>query len=280
MDGQMSDEPQLTEREVRQIVRLLGGVADMNAPRPARRQVLLNGLAGIIRADAWAWIISRASDHNDNPAIAFYQHAGYTDAEVTQHARIMQDRYNPTVEYAALNALRLTHRRFTRRWDELVTPERWYAPRNREILEALGFEHVIYCVRVLDDAGVCSGITFKRRWGRPNFSPLELRIAHIVTGEIDWIHEDGNLSEVTSLIKGLSPAQRTVLLLLMEGHDKPEIARMLNRSVNAVKDHVKKIYAASEVHNIGGLFRRYLIGDGMGVPLYGGSARPRGAGHA
>ncbi len=261
----MDDETLIPESEVRKIVRLVGGVADMEGSRPEKRRALMTGLAGMIDADAWAWIISRAADNHDNPAVAYFQHGGYTDEQVARYVRIMQDRDNTPIEYQALNRLRFTSQRFTRRWDQLVTPEEWYGPRNRQILDALGFEHVMYCVKVLDDNGLFSGITLKRRTGRPNFTPLEQRIAHIVTGEVDWLHGDENLHGVARQVHPLPPSQRTVLMLLMEGNNKPKIAEKLGCSYNTVKDHVKAIYAHFNVHNMAELFHHFRSGDGLDV---------------
>jgi DNA-binding CsgD family transcriptional regulator len=259
----MDKELVIPESEVRKVVRLVGAVADMDGSRSAKRRALMTGLSDMINADAWAWIINRAADDHNNPAVAYFQHGGYSDERIVQYARIMQDRENTPVEYKVLNQLRLTNTRFTRRWDQLVTPEEWYGPRNRPILDALGFEHVLYCVKVLDDSGLFSGITLKRRAGRPNFTPLEQRIAHIVTGEIDWLHGDENLNSVTREVSPLPPSQRTVLMLLMEGKNKPTIALELGCSYNTVKDHVKAIYAHFKVHSTAELFHHFQAGDGL-----------------
>ncbi len=259
----MDEETLIPESEVRNIVRLVGRIADMEGSRPAKRRALMNGLAEMIGADAWAWIISRAADDHNNPAIAYFQHGGYTEEQVARYVQIMQDRENTPVEYHALNQLRFTSKRFTRRWDQLVTPEEWYGPSNTQILDALGFEHVMYCVNVLDDSGLFSGITLKRRTGRPNFTPLQQRIAHIVTGEIGWLHRDENLSGVTREVHPLPPSQRSVLMLLMEGNNKPKIAQKLGCSYNTVKEHVKAIYTHFNVHSTAELFHHFRAGDGL-----------------
>lgn len=261
----MEPEMLIPEAQVRQMVRLVGEVADVRATRSAKRRILMTGLADMVGADAWGWIISRAADDNNNPAVAAFQHGGLSEEQIGRYAQLMQDRQNPPVEYAALNLLRRTKRRFTRRWDQLVTTAEWYGPRNRHLLKVLGFEHVMYSVRVLDDNGFFSGITLKRKVGRENFSPLEQRIAHIVTGEIAWLHYDESLGEVTRQVRPLPPSQRTVLMLLMEGHNKPKIAATLGCSYNTVKDHVKGIYAHFNVHSTPELFRRFMAGDGHDI---------------
>lgn len=261
----MKTDTLIPETEVRKIVRLLANVADIPAGRPAKRRALMMGLADMVDADAWGWIISRAASDNDNPAVAQFLHGGMSDEQIGKYVRFMQDRRNTPVEYAALNRLRASEQRFTRRWDQLVSAEEWYGPRNRHMLEEFGFEHVMYSVRVLDDDGFFSGITLKRKAGRTNFTALEQRIVHVVTSEIDWLHYEETLEVVSERVRPLPPSQRTVLMLLLEGHRKPQIADELGCSYNTVKDHVKAIYSHFKVHSTAQLFRRFMAGDGRDV---------------
>lgn len=258
----MEQEILIPEPAVRDIVRLIGRVADMTATRAAKRRALMTGLAKMVDADAWAWMISRAADNNNNPAIAHFQHDGYNDEQLGMYIRLMQDRQNTPVEFSALNQLRRHKRRFTRRWDQLVTAKEWYGPGNRPLLDVVGFEHVMYSVQVLDDDGLFSGISLKRKVGRNNFTALEQRIAHIVTGEIEWLHYDENLDGITRKVRPLPPSRRTVLTLLMEGYSKPQIAAKLGCGYNTIKEHVKAIYAHFNVHSHAELFHRFMAGDG------------------
>jgi ATP/maltotriose-dependent transcriptional regulator MalT len=255
----------IPEQDVRKIVRLLGKVAATRGPAAEQRRTLMNGLAEMIDADAWSWIVSRAADHNDNPAIASFMHAGLTEQQVAAYVRIMQDRKNTPVEYKSLNRLRLTKKRFTRTWDQLVTRKEWYSPRNKQVLDALGFEHLLYSVKILDDDGLFSGICLKRRLGRPNFAPMQRRIAHIVTGEVDWLHEDDKLGEVTLQVRPLPPSHRVVLTLLIEGQSLRQIADKLGRGYYTIKDHTKAIYQHFNVKSRPELFRHFMAGDGQDV---------------
>ena len=100
--------------------------------------------------------------------------------------------------------------------------------------------------------------------GRERFGhrlELEQRIAHIVTGEVDWLHYEESLAGVTERIRPMTPRQRTVLMLLMEGLSKKEIAARLDCSENTVKDHVKAIYRHFGVHSTPALFHYFMAGD-------------------
>jgi DNA-binding CsgD family transcriptional regulator len=262
----MSDSDEVIhEHDVRSMVRLIGNVAQLNGSISRKKRALMNGLGALVEADAWSWIVSRASTRNDNAAVASFMYEGLSEEQFTQYVRIMQDRTNTPVEYKALNDLRLTHKRFTRSWDQLVTPEQWYGPANRSILDAVGFEHVVYSVQVLDNDGLFSGIALKRRLGRENFSPRQRRMVHVVTGEVSWLHHDDKLASVSHKIRPLPPRLRMVLTLLVDGNSVPQIAKRLNRSPHTIHDYTKEIYQHFAVKTRAGLLRHFISGDGNDV---------------
>ena len=153
----MSEDQLIPEADTVAMLSLLSEVAGINGPMQAKRRVLMDGVAALVDADAWSWIISRAEDGHNAPSIGAFICGGMDDAQVARFAQIMQDRNYLPVEYAALNKLRRTHTHFTRGWDELVTPEEWYGPGNRHVIDGIGFEHILYSVRVLDEDGYFSG---------------------------------------------------------------------------------------------------------------------------
>lgn len=255
-------EPVLPESEVRNIVRLLGRVAGLKGTMQLKRRELMTGLAVLVEADAWSWITARAEKWNDNPAVASFLHGGTDERQLSASMQALQDRRNTPVEYKALNELRLTHKSFTRTWDQLVTAEQWNSPQNREFLDRAGYDHILYCVKVLDEDGLFSGIALKRGKGRPNFTPLQRRVAHVVSSEVDWLHQPESLDAVTLKVRPLSPRRRVVLGHLIEGHSLPDIAERLECSYHTVKDHVKAIYGHFGVHSKEELFRNFMRGDG------------------
>ncbi len=261
----MGQDGLIAESDVRQIVRLLGEVAQINGLIAVKKRALMEGLSHLVEADAWSWIISRAETENHNPAVGSYLYGGITDQEFGLYARMMQDRKNVPVEYAALNSLRLTHKRFTRSWDQLVKPDEWYGPRNERLIRDLGFEHIMYSVWVLDDDGMFSGICLKHRAGRPKFTPRQRRIVHIVTGEVDWLHYDENLARVTREVRPLAPHLRTVLTLLIDGKSVKEIAGQLALSHHTVAGYTKDIHRHFHVSTRSELLRHFMAGDGADV---------------
>jgi hypothetical protein len=182
--------------------------------------------------------------------------------QLARLAQIMQDRDYLPVEYAALNQLRRTQSHFTKGWDELVTSEQWYGPANQRIIDALGFEHVLYSVRMLDQDGYFSGISLKRKKGRTNFTLRERRITHLITGIVSWLHWDPNLAQVTKEVRPLPPHLRTMLLLLVDPRiPVTTISRRLGIKMDTAKEYAQNLYRHFKVKNRNELLARFLIGE-------------------
>ncbi|MGD1278042.1 MAG: LuxR C-terminal-related transcriptional regulator [Tepidisphaeraceae bacterium] len=252
----------IEESDARAMVRLVGDIAALRAPMPGKKRALMAGLCKLVDADAWAWIVSRAADEHSNPAVAAFLYDGLTPRQFTAYVSLMQDRAHPPVEYHALNELRRKLGRFTRSWDQLVSPEQWYGPLNQRLIHELGFEHVLYSVRILDDDGLFSGIALMRRLGRTNFNPRQRRIVHIVLGEVDWLHFDLQFSNQTREVRRLSPRLRMVLTLLVDGKSVKQAAHSLSLSDHTVNDYAKDLYRHFNIHTRAELLRHFMVGDG------------------
>jgi|HubBroStandDraft_1064217.scaffolds.fasta_scaffold175010_2 hypothetical protein len=258
----MSDDQLIPKSDAEAMLRLLSEVAEIQGPMPAKRYALMQGLVSLTHADAWGWIIARAVDEHHAPAVGCFLCGGMDDALIARYAQVMEDRSHPPVEYAALNQLRRTHNHFTKGWDELVTPERWYGPDNRHVIDGLGFEHVLYSVRVLDNDGYFSGISLKRKKGHPNFNLRERQITHMITGIVDWLHWDPKLATVTKEIQPLPPHLRTMLILLVDPrHPVVGIATQLGIKHSTAKEYAQNLYRHFAVKNRNELLGRFLIGD-------------------
>jgi len=264
----MSKDPLIPQSDVVAMLKLLSDVVALEGPMSLKRRAFMDALTELIDGDAWSWIISRASESDNSPAVGAFLCGGMDDAQMARYAQIMQDRNYLPVEYAALNKLRHKHRHFTRGWDELVTPEQWYGPANRHVMDGLGFEHVLYSVRVLDEDGYFSGVAIKRKKGRPNFSMRERRITHLVTGIATWLHWDPNLATVTKEIRPLPAHLRTTLMLLIDPRISViAIATRLGIKTNTAKEYAQNLYKHFAVKNRNQLLARFLIGDEKLPPL-------------
>jgi DNA-binding CsgD family transcriptional regulator len=112
------------------------------------------------------------------------------------------------------------------------------------------------------DGRCASGIGLYRAAGREPFSPRESRIAHIVLTEVPWLHEQGWPEDRGVTVPTLSPRQRLVLNLLIDGCDRKTIADRLRISPHTANDYVKAVYRHFGVNTQAALMRRFHHGDG------------------
>jgi hypothetical protein len=261
----MAEDQLIGESDTTAMLRLLSEVAAIDGPMPSKRLALMDGLSKLVGADAWGWIISRAEETSDLPAVGAFLCGGMDDAQIARYAQIMQDRNYTPVEYAALNKLRRTQSHFTKGWEELVTPEQWYGPANRHVIDGLGFEHVMYSVRVLDEDGYFSGISLKRKKGRRNFDLREKRITHLMTGIVTWLHWDPKLAVVTKEVRPLPPHLRTTLILLVDPRIALQvIAERLGIKESTAKEYAQNLYRHFRVKNRNELLGRFFIDGNSG----------------
>jgi hypothetical protein len=101
--AEFSSDSLIPESDARMIVRLVADVARLNGPIHARKQHLMAALCGLVDADAWAWILSRAESTRDNPTVVEFLHGGMTEREFAAYVALMQNPLQTPVEYAALN---------------------------------------------------------------------------------------------------------------------------------------------------------------------------------
>jgi DNA-binding CsgD family transcriptional regulator len=114
------------------------------------------------------------------------------------------------------------------------------------------------------NAGSLSGVGLYRRRGCTQFDARALRIAHIVLTEVPWLHESGwpkNHLEEKELPR-LSRRERTVMLSLIHGAGRVEIADGLKISEHTLNDYIKRIYRHVGVSSRAQLVRRFTEGDG------------------
>lgn len=261
-----ADADRLTDEEVRRIVRLLGKVAVLDGDCAAKKRTLMKGLCEIVEADGWLWTITRLDLSRDAPMSLGILHGGLTDEQVAGWIQMNHDPAHPPPEHRPLGKEVRRGRHFTRSRDQLVDDAIWYNhPAVIQHRLKRGIDHSMHSIYPLDESGLFSGIGLYRFRGRPPFSSRQRRIAHIVLSEVDWLHGAELPKEGGRSVSNLTPRQRVVLVLILEGRERDEIARMLHISRHTVHDHTKAIYRHFRVSSQVQLIRRFKTGDGGDV---------------
>lgn len=257
---------ELSNQDVRAMVRLLSKVAILDGELAVKKRALMVGLAELTGADGWLWTVTRLDMVRDAPMSLGMMHGGLTDEQVAGWIEMSHDLTHPPPEHEPLaRALaRSGHRHFTRTRQQIVSDEDWYRhPVVRQYRLERGIDHFLYSIFPLETPGVFSGVGLYRKVGREEFSARQRRIAHVVLGEVEWLHYAELPVDRGDGVPALTPRQRMVLVLLLEGRTRDEIARLLNISPHTSHDHIKAIYRHFTVSSQLALICRFKTGNGL-----------------
>jgi DNA-binding CsgD family transcriptional regulator len=256
----------IEESDVRSVVRLLGRIAGMNASQVERKRHLMDGLCRLVGADAWLWSVTRVLHEQSRPVSVGLLHGGLDDRQIAGWLEASQSDCPPP-EDAPLSAETLRGVHFTRTRQQLVPDGAWYAhPAVQVHRLRLGLDHFLYSIYPVPQVKVWSCIGMFRVKGRQAFSDRDRRLAHIVTSEITWLHRAGIPEDHGVTVPQLAPRRRAVLIMLLDGLGRKDIARLLRISPHTAKEHMDGVYAHFGVSSQVELICRFKRGDGGDMP--------------
>ncbi|WP_271583770.1 helix-turn-helix transcriptional regulator [Bradyrhizobium sp. CCBAU 45389] len=141
---------------------------------------------------------------------------------------------------------------------EALPPE-WFAGEHyrRHYLD-VGFADSI-SVRIALNADVRIRLFVFRDGQSPRFTPQDAQRLGFAMRALRWFHREQLLSHGLLIANApLTPAERKVLLALLDGHTEKHIAQKLDQSPNTTHFHVKAIYAKFGVSNRSALAALWL----------------------
>lgn len=135
---------------------------------------------------------------------------------------------------------------------------KWTAlPFRRLVLKPVGFENWLIGVRYVDRDTWCC-LSMHRRFGRPDFSPRDVVLTKIALGGIGWLSAQPSEAVPDQAFAELTRRQRMVMLCLLDGLPRKEIASRLGITQHTVNDHVKAIFDRFQVSSISELASYFL----------------------
>lgn len=258
----MVDDSAISEPDVRAVVRLLGKIAIMPGDHALKKRRLMDDLSKLVNADGWLWSTSHVLQDQSQPVSMGLIHGGLTDRQITGWLEASQSNCPPP-EDAPLAAETLRGKHFTRTRQQVVPDSLWYShPAVQQHRLAVGIDHFLYSIYPVTDLNVWSCIGFYRQVGREAFSDRDRRLIHIITSEIDWLHRAGIPTEEGVKVPQLPPRRRAVLIMLLDGRTRKDVARLLQISPHTVKEHIDCIYRHFNVSSQIELIQRFTKGDG------------------
>jgi DNA-binding CsgD family transcriptional regulator len=245
---------------VASVVQLLGDVAGMTEDLPLRKQALMQGLARLVDADGWLWSATQVISEQERPVSVGVLYDGLTEQQFNGWLEASQIPRDQPPEDKPLTVLLSTGEHFTRCRHQIVPDHIWYNhPTVKQFRLALGIDHFVYSIYPLGP-NQCSAIGFFRHVGREPFSDLERCICHVVVANVRWLHEASFPDHHGEGCVMLSPRQRTVLIHLLDGRTRDDIARLLDISPDTVKSHIRAVYRHFDVGSQVQLMRWFHTG--------------------
>ncbi len=251
----------LSDTDVRAMVRLVGEVAALDGDHAAKKRFLMDGLCGLIRAEAWVWTLTCQMAPNTVPTYVGFTRGGFSDERFARYLKALEhpDLARLTAPLARELQTHRTH--LTRLLEQIDTTGGFATSGVYPLWKDADLGSVIASYRPLDDQCL-SAIGIYRKNDDVSFTERESKMAHVILSEVPWLHETGWPEDRGVTVPRLYPQQRIVLNLLLQGGDRKSIASQLGISPNTVSGYVKEIYQHFKVNSQPELMRKFFNGDG------------------
>ena len=263
--------PELSEADVRSMIRLVADVAASRGGVTEKRRVLMDGLIRLVDAHRWLWTLSNKAEvkPGKRPLFTVLSHGGFEEG---QYPRLLKAIDSPDSWGIFTHMTREVKQRnhnltWTRR--QMDVDGHFTRKHVRELWHQAGVGELMISAHPLR-TGELGGIGIYRNVGSPDFDLRHAKMVHIVLAEVPWLHEAAwQVEEQPTILPKLSPRRRTVLNLVLEGHARKEMAAQLGISIHTLDGYVKDIFRHFAVHSQAELIARFRAGDGGKTPESG-----------
>ncbi|QDU71811.1 helix-turn-helix transcriptional regulator [Mucisphaera calidilacus] len=253
----------LTEQDLRNVIKLLLNVMQTEGSTSIKKRALMQGLAELVDADSWIWTISRDVHEGGTPVSVWMIHGGLSESQISALLQYTQDTTVERPEDDVVFKLQKSGEHFTRRRQQMMPDEAFKnASGMKRYGKQINIDQYVFSIYPLDEPDMISAVGMHRRNGRPPFSEREARLIHIVCSEIRWLHYSDIPANKARESLDLTPRQRTVFMMILQGTSPRDIAGQLEISIHTVNDHIKAIYRHFHVASRNELIARFMQCDG------------------
>jgi DNA-binding CsgD family transcriptional regulator len=222
---------------------------------PERKRKFAGGVAAIIDADAWSWS-SIAIDHANPGVFATSCQIGdgwQSEAEQSRaNGLFVSDRTNSAPQTSVYTALQAgTPTTFLFR--EL---RRAHASASSQAAEELQLLVSFFPI----DEDAATQVMFYRRSHHADFTLREKQIVALLFGQVEWLHRHGVHPQAQRQVLKLSPRERQVLTLMLNGDSRKKIAAKLGIREYTVAGYQKKLHRSFGVTSRAELQAHFFFG--------------------
>jgi DNA-binding CsgD family transcriptional regulator len=263
----MSEQASLDFNDVEAVLRLASLAADPFSTSHAqqRKSELFSGLCQLLEADVWTWITGQVPLEKSHgvATICLLDGGWQSDQERAKGVGLLthpafQTAIDEIVREAFLKQRCLTELRRHR-----IDDQAWQSCPAGQAWREAGFDHFL-CSILPRAGGLYSGVRYYRRVGKPAFCERDRSLVALAFENVCWLHPiAASPTSANGALCSLSPRERQVMLLLLEGDSRKEVARKLSLSQHTVADYLKVIYRKLGVCSRGELLAKYLPHEQM-----------------
>lgn len=249
---------ELSRRDVTSILKIVTDVELRTCDRSTRRQQLLEQLSRLIGADSGYYTWGRGHPDRSEVTPVAIVHFGFTPEEFMQLTQVLLTNegkrwaQNPIADYLKLAPLATVSRSL------LWSDETWYSSEFfQQQLRPLGWNEWITAVHY-NSADTWYCLSFFRRIQKPRFDSREEQIVDVVMEGVSWLYPQVSEAIPAESFVGLSPRQRVVMLMLLDGMARKDIASSLGVTLHTINDHVKAVYQRFGINSATELAAKFL----------------------
>lgn len=250
----------LSTQDAAGLIEILAAAADPNrdASLETRRHTLLAAVAETIEADAWAWMCRSADDELPANLAQVKLHDGWADDRQRDAAfqALGQCPLQKLLAAAPLSAAAAPSG-VTRTKEDLIGASReGNAVPEGAWLEVGVSDYMISLYPI--DGATYSAVGYCRRHAKKQFTDRDRSVLDLLFQHVTWLHAESPIQTGSSPTSALSPREKEVLVLLLEGHARKEVAARLQLSAHTVADYLKVIYKKLGVSSRAELLAKFI----------------------
>lgn len=222
-----------------------------------RREVFLNELGELIQADMGFWCWGRG--HPSGNTLLPLAMMGFKMTADMQRL-LLEIGLKPEMNESHLRCTQFfgPDGQFSVIRSDVFPDEEWLThPPYRLCLAEIGMDSFAESVRYSVDDN-WSNLFYARRIGGPEFTPRDRTMVRIAMAAVTWLHASEKEFEPSLSFSDLTTRERTVVLYLLDGLSRKQIANCLGISLHTVSDHIKSLYRRLGVHTLNELAAKML----------------------
>jgi DNA-binding CsgD family transcriptional regulator len=256
MIATLSSEPFMRATDVQQILRLVGGAAELWYQPQLQRQFTLDSLCRILNAKfGVCYTIGDVLTGGKTPCSNF-THVGLNDRGVKQFEDYLKTGTprDPVMDVLSVMSGRVIT--FTRR--EAVADNDWFSSEHyKQIRQPLGIGPTLYVKIVAQSIGRETLVMLARGAGEEGFTERDAYLTDLCLSEMAWPFS-AELNYVDPKVEQLQPRLKKVMTHLLEGDSEKQVALKLKLSPHTVHEYVKDLYVELGVCSRGELLAQFV----------------------